>query len=65
VVEMGSKIKIGDPTKMTVDNDDFGCVLYENVTPPENYRPLHFLFDGKKWRFNENFKKADLLAMRR
>lgn len=54
-VKMGAKIEVGDGARYIIVNDRNNIVLYENVTPPENYKPKKFCFDGEKWSPNYNW----------
>jgi len=64
-VLVGDTVEIYSPPKYLIDNAHGEIVLYENVTPPDNYRGNMFCFDGSKWAPNPNWRGEKLLKSKR
>lgn len=64
-VQVGTFVEIGWPVTLRFDNTDNLIVLHENVTPPENYQGKRFLFDGKEWTYNHDWRNPNLTAVKR
>ena len=64
-VSMGGTIEIYSPPRYLIDNSLGEIELYENVTPPDNYKGNMFCFDGKTWSPNPNWRGEKLLKSKR
>jgi hypothetical protein len=64
-VNMGPVIEIYNPPKYLIDNRLGEIQLYENVTPPENYRGNLFCYDGENWTPNPNWRGDKLVKSKR
>lgn len=61
-VIMGETLIIGESGRYRISNKDNDHVLYENVTPPDNYMGKRFCFDGISWSTNNNWRGEKLWA---
>ena len=64
-IVIGTSIEIGYPVRITIDNSEGLIKLYENVTPPEDYKGKRYCFDGVKWTFNQDWRNPNLTAVKR
>lgn len=64
-LKTGEYILIGDPVRIKVDNLDGLIIVYENVTPPANYEPKRYYFNGTEWTYNDNWRNSKLTATSR
>lgn len=62
---IGECVEIGSPVKVKIDNKDNSIILYEQVTPPENYQGKRYCFDGTVWSYNFNWRDPKLTAAKR
>lgn len=61
-VKMGETIIIGVSGRYQINNKDNDHELYENVTPPEDYKGKRWCFDGTEWTVNNNWRGEKLWA---
>lgn len=65
IVTIGEYITVGSPVRIKINNFDNSIELYENVTPPGNYAPKRYCFDGNEWSFNDQWRNSKLTAAKR
>jgi hypothetical protein len=56
-IEMGETIVIG---RYRIGNKHNDHTLYENVTPPQDYKGKRWCFDGVDWTVNTNWRGEKL-----
>lgn len=61
-ITMGETIVIGESGRYRIGNKANDHVVYENVTPPENYLGKRFCYNGTEWTKNLNWRGEKLWA---
>lgn len=51
-----NQIKVGDPIRLIIsDCNSTNTLLFEGVTPPEDWFGCKYLFDGNNWELNPDW----------
>ena len=61
-ITVGETIVVGVSGRYLINNKLGDHVVYENVTPPENYKGKRFCYDGDRWTTNNNWRGEKLWA---